>query len=137
MKTIGLGIALVVVAVVPSNAAAASLWEGKWTIQVQGGAEQKMCLKESHDFVEGQFQSTDRGKFGVISGDLSRRDQNWEGRYKDKGTGDKGTFKADQGESDFFSGTFKPKDQDPPATYDWSGTRTDKDIGYNKCVKSL
>ena len=129
------GVALICVGLLPSTASGAGLWDGKWKIRVEGGAPGKMCLKESGNFVEGKFQSEDPGKFGVISGDLTLRDQNWDGSYKDKGTGDKGGFHAEQGEADAFDGSFKPRGSD--RRYDWGGVRTDKNIGYRDCLKSI
>ena len=132
---LGLGIGLICIGLLPSTAAATGLWDGKWKIRVEDGKPGKMCLKETGNYVEGKFQSEDPGKFGIIWGDLTRRDQNWDGGYKDKGTGDKGSFTASQGELDSFDGSFKPRDAG--RRYDWGGIRTDKDIGYHECVKSL
>ena len=132
---LGLGIGLVCVCLLPSTAGAAGLWDGLWKIRVEDGKPGKMCLKETGNYVEGKFQSEDPGKFGVISGDLTLRDQNWDGSYKDKGTGDKGSFHAEQGEVDSFDGSFKPRGAD--RRFAWGGIRTDKDIGYHECVKKL
>ncbi len=138
LLVLGLGIALTLSVVVPSTAGATELWQGKWKIRVEGGAPGKMCLKQKGDYVEGKFQSEDTTKFGEIWGDLTRRQTEWDGQYKDEGTGDKGSFHASQGEEGTFAGTFKPRsDAEPPPKYTWGGTRTDFDGGYRECVRSI
>ena len=134
---LGLGVALICVGLLPSTAgAAAGLWDGLWKIRVEGGQPGKMCLKEtSRNYVEGKFQSEDPSKFGIIWGDLTRRDQEWDGGFKDKGTGDKGSFHAELGEAGRFDGSFKSRNAEQRLS--WGGVRLDDDIGYNACVKTL
>jgi hypothetical protein len=94
-----------------------------------------MCLRQDGDAVVGKFQSENPGKHGTIGGELSQRQQNWNGGYRDRGTGDKGKFHAEQGEFDHFHGWFKSNFGDE--RYKWGGRRLDGDIGYNRCVESI
>jgi hypothetical protein len=131
----GVVVALVAAALVPAIASAEKLWEGKWKYQVEGGGRGKMCLKQDGDDVYGKFQASDPGKHGTIGGTLTQRQQNWNGGYRDRGTGDKGKFHAAQGEADHFAGWFKSNSGD--TKYDWGGQRIDENIGYAACVASI
>ena len=131
---LGVGVALVAAALVPATASAAKLWDGKWKYHVEGGGVGKMCLDQQGDYVEGKFQSSDPGKHGVIWGDLSHRGTAWDGKYKDKGTGDRGSFSVSLAEGGGFEGYF---DSRSGGSYRWRGHQVDFDGSYDKCVRQI